>query len=89
MRLVVENFGENGVNVDKNPLELGTGDLTQAQNGISDPAAGRSSLRKRPGLIEFTVVAPAGDVLGGIDLPLQDLSASGTHWMYIGRGPTA
>ncbi len=89
MKITVEDFGINGVNVDKNPLELGLGELTQAQNAISDVMSGRSSLRKRPGLVAFTISATAGAVLGGIDLPLQDLSDSGIHWMYIGRGPTA
>jgi hypothetical protein len=87
--LKVTNFGLNGVNVDKNPLELADGELTQAQNAISDPASGRSTLRKRPGLIAFNTSVTAGMVLGGIDVPLVNLSTSrgGTVAVYIGRGP--
>lgn len=84
-KLVVEGFGVKGVNVDKNPLELDNSELVSAQNVISDPAAGISSIRKRPGLLAFNTLPTAGVVLGGVDLPLQDLSASGTHYIYLGR----
>ena len=87
-KLIVENMGVEGVNVDLNPLELHDGHLTQAQNAVSDPAAGKSSLRKRPGLINFTDVATAGVVLGGTSVPVLD-ERNGTHFIYIGRGPTS
>lgn len=86
-KLVVESMGQYGVNVDKNPLELDDNELTKAQNAVTDPSSGRSTLRKRPGLIAFTTAATADVVLGGIDLPVVDLSPSGTHYVYIGRGP--
>ncbi len=86
-KLVVQGFGLKGVNVDKNPLELDDSELSQAQNAISDTSAGRASIRKRAGLIEFTLTATADVVLGGSDLPLVDLSIHGTHNIYIGRGP--
>ena len=75
-----------GVNVDGNPLETDPNALISARNAISDPASGQSSIRKRPGLVVFTTSATAGTVLGGIDLPLLDL-LTGTHFLYIGRGP--
>jgi len=81
----VTGLGLRGVNVDKNPLELDDNDLIQAQNGISDPAAGNASVRKRPGLVAFTTTSTSGNVLGGIGVPLQHL-LSGTHFIYIGRG---
>lgn len=89
-KISVDTLGLHGVNVDKNPLELDDNEVVRAQNAISDPAAGRASLRKRPGLLAInTRAVTGGTVLGGIDLPLQDLSASGIHWIYLGRGPTS
>jgi hypothetical protein len=88
-KLVVEQFGTKGVCVDKNPLELDDAELTLGQNAMNDPSSGRSTLRKRPGLVAFNQLAAAGVVLGGVDVPLQDLSASGTHWMYIARNPVS
>lgn len=85
--LEVRQFGLRGVTVDLNPLELDDSDLTQATNAISDPTAGRSSIRKRPGLLAVAGTSTAGTVLGGIDLPVADQS-SGTRFLYIGRGPT-
>lgn len=84
--LVVEQYGSYGVNVDKNPLELNDNELVQSQNGISDTSAGKSTLRKRPGLAVFTLELTGGTVLGGINLPVQDMSPFGTHYVYIGRG---
>lgn len=81
----VTELGKRGVNVDKNPLELGDNELTQAQNAINDPAAGDSSIRKRPGLVAFTTTSTGGTILGGVGVPLQHL-LSGTHFIYIGRG---
>jgi hypothetical protein len=79
-------WGQRGVNVGLNPLELDESDLLRSANAISDAAAGVSSLRKRPGLLAFTTTPTAGAVLGGVDLPLQDL-LTGTRFLYIGRGP--
>ncbi len=87
-KLIVEGMGLAGTNVDKNPLELGDDELMQSKNAISDPAAGKSSLRKRPGLVNFTDIATAGVVLGGTSVPVLD-ERNGTHFIYIGRGPTS
>lgn len=84
--IVVRGWGLRGVNVGLNPLEQDDSDLNRAQNAISDAAAGQSSIRKRPGLIAFTTTSTAGVVLGGADLPLADL-ATGTRFLYVGRGP--
>lgn len=86
--LVVESYGAHGVNVDKNPFELDDNELVHSQNGISDNSAGKSTLRKRPGWAYFTLDLTAGTVLGGINLPVDDLSPFGTHYVYIGRGAT-
>lgn len=85
MAIDVTQLGLRGVNVDKNPIELDDNDLVQSQNGVSDPAAGASSLRKRPGLIAFTTSSTGDNVLGGLGVPLQH-RLTGTHIIYIGRG---
>jgi hypothetical protein len=87
--ITVVSMGQFGVNVDKDPLELDNNELTQAQNAITIAESGRSAIRKRQGLVAFNTSLAAGAVLGGIGVPLQDLSASGTHYIYVGRGPTS
>lgn len=88
--LKVTHMGLAGVNVDKDPLELGDNELRQSQNAASDVSAGFSTLRKRAGLIAFnTAVITEGDVLGGSDLPLRNTSNTGLRNLFIGRGPTA
>jgi len=88
--LKVSHMGLAGVNVDKDPLELGDNELQRSQNAASDTEAGFSTLRKRPGLIAFNVAAiTQGSVLGGSDVPLRNTSNSGLRNLYIGRGPTS
>lgn len=87
-KLVIKGMGLKGVCVDKNPLELDDDELAQSTNAGADPNIGASSIRKRPGLVAFTTSTSAGTILGGTTLPLQDLSASGVHYIYIGRGST-
>ena len=91
MNLVVHSLGLNGVNVDRDPLELGDNELIQATNYISDPSSGQSAIRKRPGLIAFNTSVLAGAVLGGCDLPLADQSVvqGAGLAIYIGRAPTS
>ncbi len=85
--LKVTHMGEAGVNVDKNPLELGDNELTKAQNAVADVAAGTSSLRKRRGFIAFNLTAiTEGAVLGGTDLPIKNASSGGVRNLYVGRG---
>jgi hypothetical protein len=81
-------MGEAGVNVDKNALELADNELQRAQNAISDVNKGRSTLRKRAGLLAFnTDVITEGTVLGGADLPVNNTSSEGFRNLYVGRGP--
>ncbi len=87
--LVVRNMGLQGVNVDNNPLDLEDNQLTQAQNAVSDPVSGASSLRKRPGLVSFNSPLLSSDVLGGSSVPGPNLSTGGTVTLYVGRGPVA
>ncbi len=82
----VVDLGLNGVNVDKNPLELATGELIQAQNASTEPSSGNASIRKRPGLVAFTTSTTAGTVLGGIGVPVQN-RLTGIAYFFIGRGP--
>jgi hypothetical protein len=88
-KITVEAMGQLGVCVDKDPLELDDNELLQGQNAITVTESGRSALRKRPGLVAFNTTAAAGSVLGGVLVPLQDLSAQGVHYVYVGRGPTS
>ena len=86
--LIVEEFGKFGVNVDKSPFDVGDNELLRGANAMSDISSGKSALRKRPGLLAFNTTDTVGVVLGGISLPLIDLSNSGLHVaIYIGRGP--
>jgi hypothetical protein len=85
--LNVRNMGELGVNVDNNPLDLDDNQLTKAQNAVTDPSSGRSSLRKRPGLIGFNTSDVSATVLGGSPVPGPNLSTGGSVTIYIGRGP--
>lgn len=88
-KLIVASVGKAGVNVDKDPLELGDNELMQAKNVVSLVTEGKSSISKRPGLGAFTTTPTAGTVLGGIDVPLLDLSNNGAVHLFIGRGPTS
>ncbi len=85
-KLTVSHMGDVGVNVDKNAFELDDNELVRAKNAISAVTAGASTVTKRPGLLRFTVAATAGTVLGGRDLPAQNLNDVGQHYLYIGRG---
>jgi hypothetical protein len=85
----VKTLGQRGVNVDKDPFDLADDELTLAQNAISDPAKGKSAIRKRPGFIGFNTTTLTYDVLGGSPLPGPNLSTGGSVTIYIGRGPIA
>jgi len=85
----VNELGLHGVNVDKDPLELSDNEFRQAQNAIHDPLGVNAGIRKRPGLAAFNTSTAAGAVKGGIGVPLPDLSATGVHYIYIGRGGAA
>ena len=66
------NFGGDGVNIVKDPLQMADGEASQLQNAelVSDQArGGQGSLSKRGGLIALTS-ALAGSILGMIALPL-------------------
>lgn len=67
------NFGGDGVNLVKDPLELSDSEATQLQNAERVPdqsKGGEGSLSKRGGLAALTT-ALAGSVLGMVSLPLQ------------------
>lgn len=87
-KIDLRGLGLQGVNVDKDPLELDAQELRQAQNAIHDPLGVNAGLRKRPGLIEFNTTSLVSIILGGIGVPLLDLTEDGTPTIYIGRGPT-
>jgi len=81
-QLNVYNLGSKGVNVDTSPLHLEDGELTLAQNVIQDPIGGKGGIVNRPGLAAFSGSAAAGTLVGGIGVPLSQVTA---HTTYIGR----
>lgn len=87
--LKVENIGALGINVDVDPIALQDQELRLSQNAIRDPLGADSGLRKRPGLVVWTTSSAAGPIVGGIGVPLQDLTSHGLHIMFIGRGAIA
>ena len=86
--LKIVDIGALGVNVDSDPIMLEDTELRKAQNAIRDPLGADSGLRKRPGLDVWNTSTAAGVVLGGIGVPLQDLTSQGLHIVFIGRGVT-
>jgi hypothetical protein len=86
-KIKVDTLGDYGVNVDKNPLALRDGEFTKAQNAIRNPIGTIGGIKNRPGLRAINTASSSAIILGGIGVPLQDQSANGTHFVYIGRGP--
>ena len=85
--LKLYQLGTMGVNVDADPFSLKDQEFRLAQNAIRDPLGNDSGLKKRPGLLIFNLSDTAGSVLGGIGVPLVDLSVHGAQDLFIGRGP--
>jgi len=85
--LKVYKLGSKGVNVDSDPISIEDQELRLAQNIIRDPLGNDSGLRKRPGLGVYNESVAAGEVLGGIGVPLINQSPNGFEFIYIGRGP--
>jgi hypothetical protein len=86
--LKVYDLGALGVNVDSDPIMLDDKELRLAQNAIRDPLGADSGLKKRPGLGAWSTTAASSAILGGIGVPLQDLTSHGLHIFFIGRGTT-
>jgi len=84
----VYGLGTLGVNTDADPFDLDNRELRQAQNAITDQITGEG-LINRPGYGAVNSVAAPGPVLGGVGVPLADLSAGGSHFFWVGRGPTS
>ena len=84
----VYGFGSLGVNTDTDPFALDDRELRQAQNAIFDRLRGHG-LINRPGFGPVNAVAAAGPIIGGIGVPLANLSTTGTRFFWVGRGPTS
>ena len=69
-KIGVYKVGSLGVNVDKNPLDLDDQELRQAQNAYENKLGAEGGLSKRLGLVKVNTTTAAGDVLGGIGVPL-------------------
>lgn len=76
-------LGKLGVNVDKSPLHLDPGELTQSQNAIRDRLGVDGGLKNRPGLTKLNSVAGAGSLLGGTAMPVAGLVDNAT--LYIAQ----
>lgn len=79
-------FGRDGVNLVKNPLQLGDGEATQLQNAelrLDGSAVGELAIGKRGGFVALNSGALAGSVTGMIGL---NLKTSYVRTVYAGRG---
>ena len=83
----IYGLGSLGVNTDTDEFALDDRELRKAQNAFTDQITG-DGLISRPGYGPVNTVAAPGTVLGGIGVPLGDRSSAGTHYFWIGRGPT-
>ena len=86
-KIDVRALGLLGVNVDKDPLELSDNELRQSQNAIHDQLGVNAGIRKRPGRTAFNSTTLGGTILGGIGVPITNLSAQSDPSIYVGRGP--
>lgn len=87
--LIIYKLGLMGINVDDDPLTIQDQEFLRTQNAIADPLLG-NGLSKRPGLGVFNTNVTNGVILGGIGVPLSDLTPSSTTLtLYISRGPTS
>lgn len=84
----VYGLGSLGVNTDTDAFALDDRELRKSQNAVIDQIGG-DGLVSRAGYGPVTTVAAPGPVLGGVGVPLANLSTTGTHFLWIGRGPTS
>jgi hypothetical protein len=69
--LRVTQFGQGGVNVDANPLDMADNELRSSQNAEHTGLSGRKGgLSTRQGLAQFNTSRLSGAVLGGIEMPV-------------------
>ncbi len=87
--LKIYDLGSLGVNVDSDPISIKDQEFRLAQNTIRDPLGDDSGIRKRPGFASFNGSLASGEVLGGVGVPLIDLSNNRFMAIYLGRGPTS
>lgn len=85
--LKISSPGSKGVDVDTDPLTMEDQELRLAQNAVRDVSF-TAGLGKRPGLAVWTTTPASGAILGGIGVPLQNLSSTGLHIFFLGRGLT-
>ena len=80
-KLTIRPIGQSGVNVDKDPIELGDAELRRAQNAVQGSG---TSIKKRFGLTAINSETD-GAVLGGTTVPLIDEFTTFSI-LYLGRG---
>lgn len=80
----ISGIGRLGVNTDADPFSIDDQECVKMQNAINNPLG---VLTNRPPFTSFNGLAAAGAVVGGVGVPLANLSRSGTRFFFIGRGP--
>jgi hypothetical protein len=81
----VYGIGRLGVNTDTDPWSLADQECRQMQNAQQTPVG---VLGNRPGFKPVNALPADAAVIGGVGVPLGNLSSSGTRFLFIGRGPT-
>lgn len=84
-KIVIKTLGLQGVNTDKNPLELSPDELTQSQNAVNEVRGAWVGLVKRQGLVEHSTDSGMGPVLGGVGV-LESSGDEGLFTLFLGRG---
>lgn len=81
----VYGIGRLGVNTDTDPWSVDDQECRKMQNALQSPTG---VLANRPGFKHVNALPADAAVIGGVGVPLGNLSASGTRFLFIGRGPT-
>lgn len=80
----VYGVGKLGVNTDTDPFSLDDQECRKMQNAQHQPLG---VLVNRAGFASFNAVAADDAVLGGVSVPLDNLTAGGVRFLFLGRGP--
>lgn len=80
----VYGIGKLGVNVDTDPWSMDDQECRKMQNAQQNPVG---VLAHRPGFRNHNAEPAGAAVIGGIGVPLGNLTTGGTRFLFIGRGP--
>lgn len=68
-KINVYNLGVHGVDIVSSPLHSQDGSFTSAQNAASSPEDTEESLRKRPGMTQFSTGAIGSGIVAIHNIP--------------------